>query len=142
MITSSLRVPHRRGFTIMELSVALALLAVVMIIVAQLSYWSISNRLETAARHLALEHANNILEAARATPFEKLDNQWAADLGLPPDSQGYLPDGTLEVTVVPEPAVPGLKRVTVAISWDRRSGLPQDVVKLVALFAATKEAKK
>lgn len=132
----------RAGFTVIEMSVAFAILATVLVLVAQISYWSLTHRLECIAKHLATEHANNILEAARATPFQDLNDQWGADLGLPKDSRAFLNEGKVGVKVEPEATVPGVKRVTVEISWTQNSSLPPQVVKLMALFSGDAEVKK
>jgi prepilin-type N-terminal cleavage/methylation domain-containing protein len=137
-----LRPSSRPGFTILELSVAMAILAVIMVIVAQVGYLSMTQRLECIAKQLALEHANNILEAAQATPYEDLTDQWAADLGLPEDARGYWPDGQLGIKVEPEPDLPRIKRVTVEISWNSRPDRPANAVKLIALFGARQEVKR
>lgn len=132
----------RPGFTIIEIMAALAVLSVVLLLVAQMSWWSVQQRLESVAKKLALEHANNILEAARALPYEKLDDQWAAELGLPADVKPLLPDALLGIKVETEPALAMVKRVTVEISWSRQADLPANVVKLVALFGERVEKKK
>lgn len=131
----------RHGFSIAEITVALAILGIMMVVVAQTGYWSMQQRLENIAKQLALEHANNIMEAARAMPFDHLDEQWAADLGLP-EGKGLLPDGQLGIKVESENGVPRTKRVTVEISWARDRGLPEQLVKLVALFGSRTEVKK
>jgi prepilin-type N-terminal cleavage/methylation domain-containing protein len=136
--------PHSRvraGFSIAEITVALAILGIMMVVVAQTGYWSMQQRLENIAKQLALEHANNILEAARTMPFEKLNEQWAADIELP-ENKSLLPEGQIAIQVEPEKGLPRTKRVTVEVTWARDRGLPEQLVRLVALFASRTEVKK
>lgn len=141
MIQPSSCVSKRPGMTIAEITVAIGILGIMMVVVAQTGYWSLHQRIENVAKQLALEHANNILEAARTTPFEKLNDNWAEDAGLP-DYRGLFPDGRIGVKVEPEQGVPRTKRVTVEITWARDRDLPQQLVRLVALFASRTEEKK
>ena len=70
-------VARKRGFTLMECGVALVILAVAMLLVVQLGYWSIRHRARTAARFLAAELAANVLAKAQAIPWQALTVEWA-----------------------------------------------------------------
>ena len=50
------------GYTMIELSMAVGVLAIVIPIVAQLAVWSLAQRLQTQSRQTARELANNTLE--------------------------------------------------------------------------------
>src|SRR5262245_51499756 len=67
---------RRPGFTLVELCVAAAIVAVLFVIVAQCVAVSFRERARAASRHAATELAANVLEAARAQPFDKLDKTW------------------------------------------------------------------
>jgi prepilin-type N-terminal cleavage/methylation domain-containing protein len=122
------------GFTIMELIAALAILAIVMVIVAQIGYFSMTERLRSSTRQVALEQASNILESARATPWDKLTAEWAAARKLPEEKGFFLPDGRLSVRVEPEKSPANAKRVTVLVEWQVQEGIPQQV-RLVGLVS-------
>lgn len=129
-------VPRARpGFSVIEVVVALAALAVVMLVVAQVATWSMLERARRAEREAALEAAANVLEAARAEPAEALTAEWAAARRLPADA-GALPAASrLRVRAEPEPAVPGARRVTVEVAWHLLPDEAAQSVRLVGVFA-------
>lgn len=72
----------KRGFTFLELLVALGILSVGFTALAQLSMAVMKadrhNRLKTAALHLAQEK----MELLKGTPFETLRSEWEGSLSL------------------------------------------------------------
>jgi prepilin-type N-terminal cleavage/methylation domain-containing protein len=129
----------RRGFTLAELTVALGVLGVVLLLVTQVAYLVLRERQRTGAREEALEAAANVLEAARACPWEELTPAWAARQRLADVSAGQLPDGRLDVRVEPEPAHRLTRRVTVEVRWSDGDG-PERSVRLVGLRSARSAA--
>ena len=126
----------RRGFTMAECGIALAVLAAVGVVVAQLATTSLAERLRSEARLEATETAANVLEAARARPWDELTPQWAAEQKLPAHLAERWLAGSLTVRVEPEPQRPYLKRVTVDVLWGGVGHGPERPVTLTALFAA------
>ncbi len=131
---------RRRAFTIIEVTVALAVVAVVSVIVAQALVWSMRERARLATKQAALELAANILEGARAEPFDKLDKTWADSQTIPSDMADLLPEGKVAVIVVPL-AKEGVKRVTVEVHWQFTTSVPGQSVQLTSVFSA-RSAKK
>ena len=127
---------HRRGFTLPEMLLALAALAVAAVLAAQLGTGALAERARTDARLDAADAAGNVLEAARAVPWEKLTPEWTAGQKLPAFVADRLTDGALTATVEPEPGRPRVKRVTVTVRWIHDGGRPARPVRLVGLFAA------
>ena len=121
----------RPGFTAMECMVVLAVLVVMMTLLAQVSAWSLGQRGQNRIREDVLEAADNILESARATPWEGLTPEWAAGQRLPESLTARLPKGRLTVRVEPEASRPHTRRVTVEITWK-----DTQPVRLVGLFSA------
>jgi hypothetical protein len=109
---------------------------------AQAGGWARLERGRLAARLEALTAAGNVLEAARALPWDALTPQWAAAQRLPESALPLRPDARLEVRVEPEASVPRAKRVTAAVRWDFRDGVPPQEVRLVTLFSARDAAGK
>src|SRR5262245_48748541 len=68
----------RRGFTVTEVVIAFLVLATTMLIVAQLGVYSLRARDRSEAQHEVAEFAANVLEAARAEPWDALTPEWAA----------------------------------------------------------------
>ncbi len=134
------RPARRSAFTIAEMLIALGLLLVVMMLVAQTAGWSAAERSQAATRLAALEAADNVLEAARATPWAELTPAWAAKQTLPAD-RILLPAGTaLAVSVEPAEKLGEIKRVTVAVRFRAGGGVEQ-TARLVGLFGRRGDAK-
>ena len=64
----------RSGFTALEAVIALGMLATAIVFVSQLVTFGIAERKRNLAQQQAVETAANILEAARACPWDKLDD--------------------------------------------------------------------
>jgi type II secretory pathway pseudopilin PulG len=125
-----------RGFTIMETMLALGILATVLVLVAQLGLWSWRERTRNGVRHQALECAANVLEAARACPWEALTPEWGNAQQLPESLAQRLAQGKLTVRVEPDAARPHIKRVTVQIQGVLDLGPGVSEVQLVGWFSA------
>ena len=131
----------RSGFTLVELTVTLAVIAVVAVIVAQCTVWSLRERARFMAHQAALELAANVLEAGRAQPWEKLDQAWAEAQTVPTDMQGLLPDGRLIVKVVPEPNMPRTRRLAAEVRWQSPTTPSPQSVSLSTLLSARAASK-
>jgi prepilin-type N-terminal cleavage/methylation domain-containing protein len=136
-----MRQPKRGAFTIVEMTVTVAIVAILVVIVAQCVLLSIQERARIVAHQAALELAANVLEDARAQPFDKLDKTWAAAQAIPSESEGLLMDGKLVVTIEPEKSAPKAKRVTVEVHWLYDANLPRRSVQLMTVFSG-RERKK
>jgi Tfp pilus assembly protein FimT len=123
----------RRGFTVLELVISFSILATAMVLVAQIVVWSLAERTRALVRQEAIEAAANVLEVARATPWNKLDAKWAA-AQVPPGElaerlQGQ--GGKWTVRVDDEASRPRTRRVSVEIE---AANIP--TVHMTALFSA------
>jgi hypothetical protein len=131
-----------RGFTVFEVVVALTMMVVVMVLAARAGVQARLERARLAARQQALTAASNLLEAARACPWDDLTLAWAQKQRLSEATTPLLHDARLEVRVEPEASPPRTKRVTVAVRWDFRENVPPQEVQLVTLFSARESAAK
>lgn len=125
----------RPGFTLLELTVAAAIIAILVVIVAQCFAVSLRERARSASRHAATELTANLLEAARAQPLDKLDKTWADAQAIPTECADLLPQGKIIVTVEPDKAAPLVKRVTAEVQWRFEEHLPMQSVQLTTLLA-------
>jgi prepilin-type N-terminal cleavage/methylation domain-containing protein len=125
----------KRGFTLVEVGVALVILAAAMVLVAQIGYWSIRHRARTSARLLAAELATNVLARARSIPWDALTKEWAESQHISQEVAEQLTDGTLNVQVEQLEAQPFTKRVTVEIRWMLVDEADSHAVHLVGLLS-------
>ena len=123
-----------RGFTIVECVAALAMLAMAMVLVAQIGVWCLEEQTRGAARQAAQELAANFLESARACPWEELGPEWAAKQKLPEvfDRQGW----KLTVQVNRDVSRPRTKKVSAKVDWSPDQGPPTRAEELVGWFCA------
>jgi hypothetical protein len=112
-----------------------------MVLVARASYAAMVERWRIATRQEALEVATNLLEAARARPWDALTPEWAGAQRMPEAWTQGQPDGKLQLQIEPEAALPHAKRVTVTVQWDFRPGMPPQEVQLVTLLTAREAAR-
>lgn len=122
---------NRRAFTVMETTLAIGILSVGLVLVGELVAWSLAERTRLLTRQEAIEAAANIMEAARACPWEQLDAEWAARQRLPESLAARLHEGRVAVRVEQEKHVPTLKRLTVVIE-----GKQMPPVQLTGLYSA------
>jgi hypothetical protein len=126
---------RRSGFTIMETSIALGMLLLAMVLVAQLGTWMLAERVRAEERLAAIEGVANVLEAARARPWKDLTPEWAAEQRLTDDLADRLYEAELTVRVEPEADRPRVKRVTVQLAWTHTDGATARTAAVVGLFA-------
>jgi type II secretory pathway pseudopilin PulG len=127
------------AFTMLEMTLALAILMVAMALVAEVGFYSARDRSRSAARQDALDVAANALEAARAISWDALTPEWAARQTVPEAFAERLPGARLTMRIEREPDVPLTKRVTVSVRWLTPAGAPTRSVELVGLFNARSE---
>lgn len=132
------RAQGRGGFTILEATVTLAIVAVLAVIVAQAMVWSLRERARLASHQAATELAANVLEEARAQPGDKLGPAWADSRTIPSEMAALLPEGKILVKLEPGPK---LRRVTVEVRWQGEPQASTHSVSLTTLLSA-REAKK
>ncbi len=135
------RAPCRRAFTAVETILALGILGVAMVLVARIGVNSFRERVRSANRQIAVETAANVLEAARAVPWDTLNEKWATEQRLPELISERLRQAQLTVRVAPEKDRPLVKRVTVEIAWVLPDGATR-TTRIVGLFSSRTSAKK
>ena len=131
---------QRTGSLLIEATVALAIIAIVGGIVAQSIVWGLQERAKLASHQAAVELAANVLEAARALPFDRLDKSWADAQTVPSESADLLPEGKVLVTL--EPGQPtSTKRLTVEVRWQVEPDHPARSVRLTSVFSNREDKK-
>jgi hypothetical protein len=126
----------RRAVTVMECTVAATALLFALMIAAQAATWAVAEQLRSQQRQEALEAVANVLETARAQPWESLNADWARRQELLPALAQRLRDAKLTIAVEPEAGRKQSKRVRVELTWKNVDGTPAKPVRQVSVFSA------
>jgi type II secretory pathway pseudopilin PulG len=119
-----------RGTTLIELTIALGVLAVAMSATVRVLGWAAAANRAAERRARATQEAANALERLAARPWDALAPGPARGLDLPESARRALPGGTLRAVVAD--AGSGLRRVRVEVRWAGRAGSDEGPVRLAA----------
>lgn len=110
----------RRGFTVIEVSLALAVLLAASILLTQFLVASSQQRKLADQRRLALEELSNRLERVMAAKWEDVNVPAIEGQEFSQTVQENLPAAKLTVDITDEPGGPTSgKRVRLEISWEQ-----------------------
>ncbi len=123
---------RRRGYGLVELSVATLMLALAMAIVVQTAGWLAAERRGAERRQRALQEAANLMERLTSRPWAELTPELAREQSLSPATKAVLRDGTLEVSIAPTDGDASAKSIAIRIGWGDRSGNRATPIRLVA----------
>lgn len=123
---------RRRGFTLLEMFVAGALLVTLLMVCVQMLQATASQHRETRRHQAAVQAAANVMERLMARSYDGLTSEAVADTPLSAEVLQVLPDAKLEILVVPQTEPVDAKRVTVLVRWPDRAGRPEQTVRLAA----------
>lgn len=122
----------RRGFTLVEVSAAAAILALCMALTVQVVGWVGAERRIAARRQWALREADNLMERLTIRPWESLKPDGVDDPKVVERIRSELPDGRLKIEVSPATGDPAAKRVRVEIRWKNKAGNDDAPVQVTA----------
>jgi prepilin-type N-terminal cleavage/methylation domain-containing protein len=122
----------RRGFTLIEVTITVVLLAAAMTAIVQVLGWVAAERRATERRQWAIEEAANLMERVTAAPFEAITAESARAVTLSASIKEKLPGPELTLNVGGPEAVGEGKRVAIAIRWRGRGGTWEAPVRLAA----------
>ncbi len=120
----------RRGFSLIEIAVAAALLAVLIGVSAQMVVATNAQRPALEKRAIALQQAANIIERVTAWPWQDITAERLASVKLAPSVTELLPGAALKLSVEPAVDAPPGKHVRVEISWTNAAGGTDSPVRL------------
>jgi len=126
------RLRRSRGYSLMEVTAAASLLAVVMLIAVPSLRWVAAGRRDAADRQLATQEIANVLERVTARPWSDLTPDAVASEELSAEARARLPAFELHVAVTTISDKPRAKRVTVELRWNDTAGRPMAPVRLSA----------
>jgi hypothetical protein len=101
-----------------ELVVALVLLAAALVATAQIVSLATNQRREISRRQLATLEAANVLEHVVGRAWEGLNNEQLAEFALSERARQTLPGARLNVEISDVPGPPQAKRIAVEVSWE------------------------
>lgn len=127
-----IRSSARRGYGLIDLTIASLLIAVAVGIAAKSVVWVAAERRGAERRERAMQEAANLMERLAARPRDELTPALAESLTLSPATASALRDGSLEVAIGPAPGEPRAKVVSIVIRWVDSSGGLASPVRLVA----------
>ena len=111
-----------RGATIIEVTIALVVLAAAMLSLAQMVALAARQRRLTEARRLAMEEVANQAERVAALPWDKVQpdefTSWEPSAGL----TAAIPAAECKANVTAEPGPPAAHRVRLEIHWTDAAG--------------------
>lgn len=107
----------QRGAMLAEMGVALVVVSVAIILVAQMLAALGTQRRVAEQNALAQQEAANLMERLFATPWAELTQTTASQLTLSERCGPRLPDASLTAKVVPSDGPPAGKQLTIEIAW-------------------------
>ncbi|MSR57204.1 MAG: prepilin-type N-terminal cleavage/methylation domain-containing protein [Planctomycetaceae bacterium] len=132
-IVSAARPVHPSGFTLVELTIAAVLLAVVMATAIPTVAWIVRQRQASARQQAAVLGVGNLMERLAAIPWDEISPQRAGQFTLPKSLARQLPDSSLKITVFTDPDEPQAKRLSIVLTWGESSAGTQSApVRLTA----------
>ena len=127
-----IRNPIQRGFTIVELAVAVAMIATLLALVAEMIVFARVARRTVQQQAAVQQTADNLLERIISLPWEAIQTDADFTESLP-DAFNDSPAGlSWEVVVVEETDPVPAKRITVRVTRPARNGRAQPPVRLTA----------
>ena len=122
----------RPGFTLVEISAAIALLAMCVVAFAQLVALTTSERLAERTRQTATDQMQNVLERLAAVPPEKLVTEVFDKVPFETLIERSLPDGKVVFDTKTIELVGTV--LTVTVSWSNGEKRPRKEVAMFRLF--------
>ena len=135
----------RRGYLLLEMLAATALVMVLVTIGMQMLTASAHQRLAMRHRQAAMEEAANLLERIAALRWPQLTTTEIARQRLSDEARQTLPGGALSIELTAEAGPPAGKRVLVTVTWREAPAAEPLAVRLAAWRyedAATPAASK
>jgi Tfp pilus assembly protein PilE len=107
----------RRGYLLMEMLAATALVMILVALGAQMLQASARQRLAMRHRQAAMEEAANVLERVAARPWPQLTPAALGRERLSEDTREALSGGSLSIELAPEAGPPAARQVLVTVTW-------------------------
>jgi prepilin-type N-terminal cleavage/methylation domain-containing protein len=117
----ALRVVRAKGFTLIELTIAVALLAIAMTLTVQAVGWVAQQRRATDRRQWAAREAGNVMERLTSLAWDDIAAKAGEAAARSSPARDALPGGEL-IVAIDENANDHSKRIAVRIRWRTSNG--------------------
>jgi Tfp pilus assembly protein PilV len=113
----------RRGYGMIEVAMALVVLATAMMLMVRLLAWTGLERREAGRRALAIQEVSNVMERISLERYDDVTLDGTKAIALARNADEALPGASWQVEVVeePDPHAPA-KRVSIRLRWTHASG--------------------
>ncbi len=137
----------RRGFSLLELAVAGALLGALLVVCLQLIGAMAAQRRAADQRRLAVVEVGNILERLAARPWDELTSknvgqEMEEKEKLSPQAASRLPGAELKIEVTQPAKEPDARRIVVSLRWQDAAGVLLPPVRIATWRYCEKNEKK
>jgi type II secretory pathway pseudopilin PulG len=123
---------RRRGFTLVEITASVVMLAAAMTLTVQLLGALAAERRAAERRLCAVQEVANLMERVAARPWAEVTPESLRTVSLSPRALQALPGAELTATVDDASAGPGGKRISLRLRWRDRAGTWTAPVRLSA----------
>ena len=112
----------RKGVTILEATVAAALLGTLMMVCLHLLSATSAQRRALDQRQAAVIELSNEMERLTALPWAEMTRLKPADERISPWARAILPEAKLKVELATPAGDPAARRITTSLRWQDRNG--------------------
>jgi len=140
--TAILTSRKRRGATVTEATIAIAIAAAVLAGVAQLVALASNQRRISERRATAVREVGNLMENLMSRPWAEITPEKLAAVELSNECSENLPDARLQVEVSSEGEGDEAKRIDIQIDWRNTANQRGEPVRLVAWRFSDEEAER
>ncbi len=123
---------RRNGSMLLEVSLAIMVLLVALVAVAQLLAVAARQSHEMRWRTVATQEVANVMEQLMALPWDETTTERFSATALHPTTQTLLPDARLQVEVTDVMDPRAAKRIRVSLAYRNTAGLLVEPITLVA----------
>lgn len=114
--------PRRRAFTIIESLLAVGVISVAFVLLAQFLTLAAGQRRAGEERRIALQEAANVLERISALPADEATAERVANWQPSAELKRVLPKAQLRITLAAEAGPPRGQKVRVEVVWPNAAG--------------------
>jgi type II secretory pathway pseudopilin PulG len=124
--------PLRRAFTLLEVTIAAGMLAVLLTTSVQMLRALSIHQRASERRAVALEAVQAVADQVANIPWDQLTAESAKKVTIPKQLAGYLPGAKLTVSLDEEPTPTASRRVHIDVTWNGADGQPVAPVRLTS----------